>query len=129
MAKEVIYWDSDAFIGLINKEIGKVEACEDVWAVAQKGQLVIVTSTLTSAEVIYSKGVPKMDIAKRPRIRNFFRDSFIVQKPLTRKIAELATDVVWDCSIKAKDAIHVATAAYYGIAVIHTYDEDLLRAA
>ncbi len=126
MAKEVVYWDSNAFLGLLNGEVEKVAPCEDVWAAGEKGHLIIVTSTLTVAEVIYSRGVPKMDPAKRPKVNDFFRAPHIVQKPLTRKIAELARDVVWDCNIQAKDAIHVATAAYYHVGILHTYDDKLL---
>lgn len=83
------------------------------------------TSTLTTAEVIFMKGTPKLDPSKRVLVGNFFRQHFISQKPLTREIAELARDVVWDSNIKPKDAVHVATCAYYKIRVMHSFDTDL----
>jgi hypothetical protein len=55
----------------------------------------------------------------------FFRAGHIVLKPLTRSIAELARDVVWDNSIKPKDAIHIATAVTYKIGMFHTFDRGL----
>lgn len=127
MAREAIYWDSNAFLALLNQEAGKTEKCEDVWVGAENGLFLIATSTLTVAEVIYMKGVPKLDPAKRPKVNSFFRASHIVQKPLTRTIAELARDVVWDLGIKPKDAIHIATAVYYKIQKFHTFDDLLLN--
>ncbi len=124
---DLVYWDSNAFLGLIGKEPDKYQACENVWKAAQNEDLRIVTSTLTIAEVIYSKGIPKMDPEHRSRVNAFFRQLHMALEPLTRLIAELARDVVWDHSIKAKDAVHVATAAYHEIPVLHTFDEGLLR--
>lgn len=66
-----------------------------------------------------------MDPQQRLKINAFFRQSLLIQEPLTRVIAELARDVVWDNAIKPKDAIHIATAAYHRIPVMHTYDEGL----
>ena len=37
----------------------------------------------------------------------------------------MARDVVWDSNIKPKDAIHVATCAYYRIRILHSFDTDL----
>lgn len=126
--KQVVYWDSDAFLALINEDKSPAElaGCYDVWSVCEKGLLHIVTSTLTTAEVIYKKGAPKIDLEKRQLVSNFFRQDFISQKPLTREIAELARDVVWDSNIKPKDAVHVATCAYFKIRTLHSFDENLV---
>lgn len=128
MTRQIVYWDSVAFLGLLNDEPDKVSACEDVWKAGERGLITIVTSTLTVAEVIYAKGVPKLDPVKRPMVNNFFRAGHIVQKPLTRVIAELARDVVWDSSVRHKDAVHIATSAYYKIKEFHTFDGPLLNA-
>ena len=124
----VVYWDSDAFLALINEDKSSAElaGCNDVWAACEKGLLHIVTSTLTTAEVIHKKGTPKLDPEKRHSVSNFFRQDFISQKPLTREIAELARDVVWDSNIFPKDAIHVATCAFYKIRSFHSFDGNLV---
>jgi len=124
--KRIVYWDADAFLGLINGESDKIAECDEVWREAQNGVFQIVTSTLTIAEVIFMKGVPKLDPAKRPIVTAFFRSPWIVMRPVTRSIAELARDVVWDNAIKPKDAVHIATAATDKIAEFHTFDKDLL---
>lgn len=127
--RQVVYWDSDAFLAIINddKSTDEIAGCNDVWATSEKGLIHIVTSTLTTAEVIHKKGVPKLDPTKRSLVSNFFRQEFISQKTLTREIAELARDVVWDSNIKPKDAVHVATCAYYKIRLLHSFDENLLN--
>ncbi len=128
--RRLIYWDSDAFLRIINEDGNNPsvenQGCRDVWAACQKGTTHIITSTLTIAEVLYKKGTPKLDEKFRPALNNFFRDSFISLKPLTREIAELARDVVWDSNIKPKDAVHVATCAYYRIRFLHSFDGNLV---
>ena len=126
--RKIVYWDSDVFLALINEDKSTLELqrCTDVWISAQKGDIHIVTSTLTSAEVIHKKGQVKLDPNKRHLVSNFFRQNFISQKPVTREIAELARDVVWDSNIKPKDAIHIATAAYYRLKSFHSFDKNLV---
>ena len=122
--KRVIYWDSDVFLRIIEDAenlSSENQGCRDVWAACQKGTTHIITSTLTVAEVLYKKGTPKLDSKFRPTLNNFFRDSFISLKPLTREIAVIARDVVWDSNIKPKDAIHVATCAYYQVREFHSF--------
>jgi len=127
MTRKIVYWDSNAFLGLLNGEEDKVRLCDDVWVAGERGLLAVVTSTLTVAEVIYAKGASKLDPAKRPLVNAFFRAAHIVQKPLTRIIAELARDVVWDSGVRPKDAVHIATAAYFKIEEFHTFDRPLLE--
>lgn len=127
MARESIYWDAVAFLGMLNDEPDKSQKCDDVWVAAEKGHFLIVTSCLTIAEVIYIKGTPKLDQSKRVRVSAFFRAPHIAQRPVTRAIAELARDVVWDCNVKPKDAIHVATAAFHKIKTLQTFDDGLLK--
>lgn len=126
--KRVVYWDSDAFLQIINRDgtAEQLQGCDDVWAACQKGTTHIVTSTLTVAEVIHKRGVVKMDPVHRPLVNNFFRQSFISLKPLTREIAELARDVVWDSNILAKDAVHVATCAFFRYRELHSFDKNLV---
>jgi len=127
--KRLVYWDSDAFLRVIedsDNPQSENQGCRDVWAACQKGTTHIITSTLTVTEVLYKKGTPKLDPKFRPALNNFFLDNFISLKPLTREIAEMARDVVWDSNIKPKDAIHVATCAYYRIRTLHSFDGNLV---
>ena len=50
-----LYWDSCAFLGLINEEAGKHADCKAVWAEAERGETQIITSFFTFAEVFKAK--------------------------------------------------------------------------
>lgn len=121
------YWDSDSFLGFFNEEPDKQNACEGVLAAAEDGRVIIVTSALTIAEVIWAKGHDKLDKGKRDKIASFFRQPYISVQNVTRHIAEYARDLVWDNGIKPKDAIHVSTAIVNKIPVLNTFDADLLK--
>ncbi|MDE0331722.1 MAG: type II toxin-antitoxin system VapC family toxin [Nitrospinae bacterium] len=123
---EKIYWDSDCFLGHFQNEAGKVEKCAGVLQRADRGDVIIVTSALTIAEVLWKRGAPRLTKDKAEIVRRFFRRSYIRVYNVSRKIAESAQDLVWDHSIKPKDAIHVATAINLMVDALETFDEDLL---
>jgi len=77
MTIELIYWDSDTFLGLFQEEEGKVEYCRGTFERAKNGELVIVTSTLTLAEVLWMRNSPKITKDKAMILRKFFRHSHI----------------------------------------------------
>ena len=126
--KQLVYWDSDCFLALLKKDKNAQEMsdCHNVWQACEKGIYHLVTSTLTTVEVIHKKGLSKLEQKDRDLISNYFRQDFISQKPLTREIAELARDVVWDSNIMPKDAIHVATCAFNNIRTLQTFDKNLI---
>lgn len=127
MTPELIYWDSDAFLGWLQAEKGKVELCQGTLDRAKAGEVVIFTSALTLSEVLWMKGAPKVTKDKATTVRRFFRHSYIRVRNVTRAISESAQDLVWDESVKPKDAIHVATALDAKVAALETFDEGLLK--
>lgn len=127
MAREVIYWDANAFSGFLNEEPDKVTVCEDVLKQARAGHAVIATSALALAEVLYIKGGPKLDLSKRPKIEQFFKADYIAVRNLTRAVASMARDLYWDHGIQPKDAVHVATAITYRIPLLNTFDDGLIK--
>jgi hypothetical protein len=123
---ELIYWDSDAFLGWLQAEHGKVELCQGTIERGENGDVVIVTSALTLAEVLWLRGGPRIPKEKAETLGRFFRRSYIRVRPVTRSIEESAQDVVWNRGIRPKDAIHVATALDARVGVIETFDAFLL---
>lgn len=121
-----IYWDSDAFLGYFNNEPDKQSKCEGVLQAADEGAVVIVTSALTLTEVLYVKGKSKMDVSKRDLVDQFFKSDYISVHNVTRPIANMARDLVWDHNVRPKDAIHVATATINKVEELNTFDEKLL---
>ncbi len=127
MAKEKIYWDSDAFLGYFKEEADKQDLCESVLEAAEEGKILIVTSALTLAEVLYVQKKPKLPIKMRRKIDDFFKQPYISVQNVTRNVAEKARDIVWDNGVRPKDAIHVATALYCKLALMNTFDTKLLN--
>lgn len=127
MTVEKIYWDSDCLLGWFQNEIGKVEKCEGTLQKAEKAEVLIVTSALTIAEVLWMRGAPKLSKDKAEILQKFFRRSYIRIYNVSRKIAEAAQYIVWDNSIKPKDAIHVATAIHLQADALETFDQRLIK--
>lgn len=126
MSAELIYWDSDAFLGWLQNELGKAEFCEGTIKRAEAGEVLIITSALTITEVLWMRGAPKVSRDKAQILRRFFRRSFIRVRNVTRTVAENAQEVVWDYNIRPKDALHVATALDVKALVLETFDEGLI---
>ncbi len=127
MAIEKRYWDSDAFLGFFKEEPDKVDLCEGVLEAAEDGRILLVTSALTLAEVLYVQKQPKLPISKRKEIDDFFKQPYISVQNVTRNIADMARDLVWDHNIRPKDAIHVATALSCKLKKMNTFDGELIK--
>lgn len=127
MSVEKIYWDSNCFLSHFQAADGQVEKCDGVIERAERGEVLIVTSALTLAEVLWMRGGPKLAKDKAELIQKFFRRSYIRVYNVTRKIAEAAQTLVWDNSIKPKDAIHVSTAIHLKVYALETFDKALIR--
>jgi len=123
---ERIYWDSDPFLGWLQNEAGKVDLCSGTIKRAQDGEVLIVTSALTIAEVLWRRNAPKLAEDKLSLLRKFFRRSHIRVVNVSRVIAEEAQDVVMNYNVRPKDAVHVASAIHHGINILETFDEGLL---
>jgi predicted nucleic acid-binding protein len=123
------YWDSNCFLGWLKGEEDKKTACQGVIEEALKGEIFIVTSALTLAEVVRLKQkdgrpIPKKDAKK---VDDFFHQPFIRVRNLNRYIAELARNLMWEHgALHHKDAIHVATAIKHGISMFDTFDDELI---
>jgi len=126
MSVEKIYWDSDCFLGHFQAEDGKVEKCDGVLQKAARGEVLIVTSALTLAEVLWMREQPKLPKGKAEIVQRFFRRSYIRIYNVSRKLSEAAQVLVWENSIKPKDAIHVATALHLGADALETFDKKLI---
>jgi predicted nucleic acid-binding protein len=105
----------------------KVQLCEGTIERAQSGEVLIITSALTIAEVLWLRGAPPIPQEKAELVRRFFRRSYIRVRNVTRGISENAQDLVWNHGIRPKDAIHVATALDAKALALETFDEGLLK--
>lgn len=123
---ERIYWGNSSFLALLQAEHGRVQACTDTLQAAKEGEILIVTSALTIAEVLWMRGAPKVTEEKARVVNNFFRRPSIRVANVDRAIAQRAQRLVWDNGVRPKDAIHIATAQRYDCAILETFDDSLI---
>jgi predicted nucleic acid-binding protein len=129
VSREIRYWDSACFLAYFRGEEERVTQCEAALKDAEAGKILIVTSALTIAEVLALRGEARLppDPAMKKKVADFFKNEYISVQNVTRKVAELARDLVWDHDIKPKDAIHVASALAVEAPILETFDRQLLR--
>lgn len=123
---EKVYWDSVCFLTLFNEE-AKVDLCKDVLQLAEQGKIRIVTSAFTLVEVLHIKNMNKIPKTKSKIVEQFFDNEYIEIKNLDRRISENARILVWEKGISPKDACHVATATFFKMEKLHTFDKYLLK--
>jgi predicted nucleic acid-binding protein len=117
------YWDTCLFIEILQKDNQeRFEACEEMRAKAEKGELVIVTSTLTIVEVNKLPESGALPEEQSRQILDFLENPYIVLRQLDRPTAERAHEIVRVNGLSNADAIHVATALLAKVPVLYTYD-------
>jgi len=123
---ELRYWDSNCFLRWLKKE-PDYEKCKGVIQKAEEGEIQIVTSALTIAEVIYLLPHEKITRENSNEICRFFEHEYIVFINVDRYIAELARTLLWDYeALRHKDAIHVASALKAKSPILDTFDTYLI---
>ncbi len=126
---EYRYWDSCCFLCWLKKE-PEHEKCKGVLERAKNGELKIVTSAYTIAEVIYlkKKGQGKINKSDSDSICRFFEQDYIITVAVDRYVAEDARNLLWEYeALRHEDAIHVASAIKANVHVFDTFDEYLLK--
>lgn len=118
------YWYSDAFAAWLLAEPDKADGCRNVLEAAQEGELQLVTSTLTLAQLPPTPQAEGDDVVNR-----FFYNEFILLRPLDRRTAEHARQLRSELGLRADDAVHLATALGARIRIVETFDPDILNLA
>lgn len=127
-----VYWDACTFLGLLNQEPGKVNACRAVWKEAEKGETVIYTSYLSFAEVFKVKCEgPGKPLAQEQdvKVEQLLQQKWIHPIIVDEKIGVLARRLLraYPQCKKPSDGIHLASAITLNVDEMHTFDgSDLL---
>jgi predicted nucleic acid-binding protein len=127
-ANPLYYWDTCLFLAWIKDEerrSGEMDGVREVIERSKKRDCIIMTSALTSVEVLQSTipaGVAAMfgGLMKR-----------LTRAGIETKVAQLAHDIrdhylKEGRSIKTPDALHLATAILHRADEFHTFDEQLI---
>ena len=129
-----IYWDSCAWLGLLNGEAGRKQILENVYGQARRGLIQIWTSTIAVVEVNRLSGemnlprpVPNTGVEA---IDELLFQPFVNLVSLDTIVAKRARQLLRDTRglTKRPDAMHLASAIQWNIPILHTYDgSDLLH--
>lgn len=130
-----VYWDACTWIALIQKEKifapngrlteNRLAMCLSVIAQAKKGNIEIVTSTLSLAEVCKN---PEVKGGDEDNLADYFENDYILLANVDRLIGERARTLMMagHAKLKPPDAIHIATAAIANVEEMHTFDGGLI---
>lgn len=119
------YWDSCNFISMITEdEAERAEICQRILDDGEAGKLVIITSTLTIAEVIHMRGRPMLTDDEETTISNFFLHSYILLHDVTRIVAENARKLARQHGLRPNDSIHLSTALLSDADVFETWNTN-----
>lgn len=131
MAKPVkLYWDSCAWLGLLNGESDKRRELEIVYGHAKQGRYELWTSTISMIECrrLGSESAQSRPLGDENEkvIADLFMQHFVKPIPLAVDIADEARKL-WRLTPKLRpfqDAVHVASALRWNVEIMHTYDND-----
>jgi predicted nucleic acid-binding protein len=129
-----IYWDACAWIAFINREMPsasnailrpRFELCRETLKSAESGDVEIVTSAFTLAEVC-KRGPDATNPGSN--LAAFFDQKYILLVPVDKQISLRAQNLqlAGIGGLKPPDAVHLASALVWSIPVFHTFDRRLL---
>lgn len=121
----LVYWDSMVFIYRIQRHPAWVADLELFTEAAERGEIRIVTSAWTMAEVVKTEAA-LLSLEQEQMIVAFFENDYVVVRNVDRFVAELARNIVRDHNVPPRDAIHVATAILADVGVMYTNDLEHL---
>jgi predicted nucleic acid-binding protein len=130
--RKKVYWDACAWLGLLNGETDKARELEVVWEKAKHGEVEIWTSAFCIAEVYKVKcqdGKTGLLPESDEKINDLFNQDFVYIAQVDLEIARLAKALLRGQPKlgKPSDGIHLATAIYWNVDQLHTWDaSDLL---
>lgn len=125
------YLDACAFLAYLNNEPGRAEHLEALFEEAERGNVRLITSTITLAEVAFLKETgTTSDVDADVRIDDLLLDRRIITfVECTEDIARGARRYVRPAAdqtqgLKPADAIHLSSAIAAGVDYFLTYDSD-----
>lgn len=124
----IYYWDTCLFLAWLKDEerkTGEMDGVRDIIQRMKRRDAKVITSVLTTVEVLAAKIPVGIDSPFKDLLKRVNRQSMDI------RVASLAHDLrnhyaTLDRSLKAPDAIHLATAIHYRVDELHTFDDQLL---
>jgi predicted nucleic acid-binding protein len=124
---EPLYWDTDVFIHRFQRTPEHIAILEQITEAAERGDIVFVQSTFTISELVKDPEGEKLTNEQESIIESFFENEFVIVRTLTEQIAFLSRKIAREYGTKPGDSVHIATALFWKVPVLHIYDEKLLN--
>lgn len=124
-----LYWDTDVFIHRFQRTPEHIGILEQLTDAAERGEIVFVQSAFTISEMVKDPDGEKLTVAEESLIEDFFENDFVIVRTLTEQIAFLSRKIAREYGLKPGDAVHVATAVFWKVPILHTFDRKLLNKA
>jgi len=133
---DTYYWDACVFLASVNGDPARLPHIEAMLDAASKGDIVILTSTLSKVEVAFGAN-EQQNHALDPEVEARIDQLWDTGSPVklvefhellaedARGLIRLALTKEW--SLRPADAVHLATAMRYRAGSFHTYDNKLPR--
>jgi predicted nucleic acid-binding protein len=121
---QTVGFDTSPFIFFIERHSEYVDLIRPLFAAADRGELKIVTSSVTLIEVLVQP-IRRNDELLAYRYNDILLSSpNISTTPVTPVIAQLAAELRAEYALKTADAVQLATAVSHGAAAFLTNDRD-----
>ncbi len=124
------YWDACVFIAWLKAEPGRVTLCDGIVSEVEKGDAVIITSSIVETEVLMGD----LSAEVQEKFRALLKRKDVVAVNVDRTVSRLAGELrdyyrgqTPKQSIQGMDAIHLATAILYKVDEFHTFEPRLIR--
>jgi predicted nucleic acid-binding protein len=127
---KIYYWDSCIYLAWIKGEDSHgrqyKEALRQIAHENFEGKNIIITSTITQIEVLDAKLTDEQKEQFRKTFRSQTHIQYDVDPPIAQKARQFREQTLNHISgkkLSTPDAIHLATAAIYNAAEVHTFDD------
>lgn len=120
-----VFWDSCVIIDYLQQEVTRYPDIRPMVERAEKGQLHIVVSEISVAEVIKLEklAIRGVDIADQTSIiGEWFEFPYVIPRIVDRRISFLAAQIKRNHNVKTCDAVILATAIRHDVNFVYTYD-------
>jgi predicted nucleic acid-binding protein len=121
------------WIALIKREEGRFDRCRHIIEMAQRGEVQVWTSDFTLAEVFKRRcgsGMAGIDAVDDEAFEDYIEQDFVFRVQVDSDIGKAARRLLREHPTlnKPQDAIHLASALFYDIDELHTFDHYELLA-
>ena len=125
-----VVWDANVAIDTIQKDRDHYENIAPFLKEAESGRLQIILSEVTVAEITTLSELDALGTSVQDQvrlIRDWLENPYIVRRNFDRGVSELAAEIGRRHGIRrVGDKAVLATALFFDIPIVHTYDGKLL---